>query len=88
MSFVVLGERVGSWNFRDVQGRALSDSTRIDYDLWRRFTSDLKGARLFESKRGVGTRPCVDAGHCLSKLANGAGLWSDPEIILPGGRVV
>ena len=88
VSFVALGERVGSWNFREVQGRALSDSTRIDYDLWRRFTHDLKGARLFESKRGVGTGPRVDTAHCLAELAAGAGLWSDPEIILSGERVV
>ena len=86
MAFLVLGNRVGSFKFRDLRDRTLSDGTRIEYKLWNRFTDDLVTAGLFLKDRQKGTRPRTgDVTWCFERLSNGVALEHEPvygEIIL------
>ena len=56
-SFLILGERVGSFTWRDLRGRSLGGEVRIDRKLWGRITGDLVRAGLFWKDRQRGTRP-------------------------------
>lgn len=78
-SFLIKGHVVGSFAFRDLQGRCLPDGTRIDFAVWRRMTSE---PYLFV-KTTHGTHLRYPVAQTLQKLAAGTPLVNEQVMYHP-----
>lgn len=72
LSFLALGERLGSFRFRDMRGRALASGGRVDWATWRALTDDLAGAGLFLKDKAAGARPIGGALAVMQRIERGA----------------
>jgi hypothetical protein len=77
-AFVILGERLGSFKFRDMRGRRLSCGERVDYDLWRKYTDCLAASGLFLKDKSQGARPIGGVQAVLRRLAGDCRLAGEP----------
>jgi hypothetical protein len=71
ISFLVLGERLGSFKWRDMRGRSLPGGQRLNYAAWRSYTRALAAAGHFKVDRLSGARPVGDLRSIMARVAAG-----------------
>ena len=72
IGFVIRGEQIGSYIFRDMKGRTV-DGQRVDFDLWRRVTDE---SWVF-TKGNHGTRLLYPVREAVAKIAGGLRLANE-----------
>lgn len=71
IAFLILGERLGSFKYRNMKGRALSTGERLNYPSWRAFTDALAGRGMFLKDKAEGARPVGGVRSVINRVSAG-----------------